>query len=172
MNIYSANNHPPGFYVYAWLRETSSRTAKAGTPYYIGKGKGRRAWKHGGPKNHNLIVMLETGLTELGALALERRYIRWFGKKSDKTGILINLTDGGDGISGTKRPDIRKIFLGKKRPKVTDEHRKNISKSKKGVPIGKQEIVECPHCLKQGGKNIMKRYHFGQCKIYKREYQD
>jgi len=167
MNIYSANNHPPGFYVYAWLRTRDSSTGKIGTPYYIGKGIGRRAWKHGGPKDHKFIVMLETGLTEIGALALERRYIRWFGKKCDKTGILINITDGGDGISGAKRPDITKLFLGKNRPKFSDTHKNNISKSKKGVSIQKQPIIQCPHCGKFGGNNMMKRYHFGYCKILK-----
>jgi len=51
------------FYVYAYIRSKDSLTAKAGTPYYIGKGCGDRAWanhgKLGRPQNRSLIVILE-----------------------------------------------------------------------------------------------------------------
>jgi hypothetical protein len=106
------------YYVYAYLRKSTL------TPYYIGKGKDKRAYgKHPGivvPKDRSRIVFLECNLTELGALALERRYIRWYGRKNDPDnfGILHNKTEGGDGVSGFKR---------------TKESNKKVSIAKKGT---------------------------------------
>ena len=94
--------NPLRFYVYAYIRSKDSPTAKAGTPYYIGKGHGKRAWSYHNkiipvPSNSRFIVMLEINLTEFGALALERRYIHWWGRKDINTGILSNMTVGGEG---------------------------------------------------------------------------
>jgi hypothetical protein len=112
MSIYNPKNPPIGFYVYAYLRPKHSKTGNEGSPYYIGKGSGDRATHRrtntSVPKDINNIVILEQNLTEVGALALERRYIRWYGRKDQNSGILHNRTDGGEGTSGIIKSDITK----------------------------------------------------------------
>jgi hypothetical protein len=85
------------YYVYQYLRED-------GTPYYIGKGKGNRAYINNRttpkPADNNRIQLIKKNLSEEDAFRLEIELIACHGRKDLGTGILRNLTDGGEGVSG------------------------------------------------------------------------
>lgn len=81
------------YYVYLYLREDR-------TPYYVGKGIGRRCYKphiRGGanicpPKDR--IVIVKEFENEEESYEYEKWLISFYGRKGDG-GILINLRDGG-----------------------------------------------------------------------------
>jgi hypothetical protein len=76
------------FYTYLWLRE-------CGTPYYVGKGSGNRAYRKGGPKDRACILVQEF-LSEEDAFEAEIFLIAYFGRLDNETGILRNRTNGGE----------------------------------------------------------------------------
>lgn len=87
------------FYAYLWLRED-------GTPYYAGKGKGKRAFTSSAhnvrcPKDESRIVVFDRD-SEESAFQTEKELIANWGRKDLGTGCLRNFTDGGDGQSGRK----------------------------------------------------------------------
>ena len=87
------------FYVYGYLRKNED------SYYYIGKGTANRAYRRRGrtippPTERSRIVIIQDKLTEEEAFAMEREYIAKYGRISNGTGILYNLTDGGEGVSG------------------------------------------------------------------------
>ena len=116
------------YYVYMYLRED-------GTPYYVGKGKGNRAYeKHGPtfqvPPRERINIVLQN-LTEKQAFSNEIDFIAWYGRLDINTGILENRTHGGEGSSGFRHTDEWKIRLKTESIFVTNNPGKNKSKETK-----------------------------------------
>jgi hypothetical protein len=91
------------FYAYLWLRED-------GTPYYAGKGKGRRAFRlHEciSPPTDRAKILIFLRESELAAFETERELISNWGRLDLGTGCLRNRTNGGDGSSGYRFPPDR-----------------------------------------------------------------
>lgn len=126
------------FYAYVWLREDW-------TPYYVGKGSGSRAFQSDGhivkrPKDRRRIKIYPCA-SEQEAFDLEKSLIVGCGRKNNGTGILRNLTDGGEGASGTilseeTRRKISAALMGNQRTKgyiPSVEHRQKVSIALLGI---------------------------------------
>lgn len=93
------------FYTYAYLRKGNR------TPYYIGKGRGKRAYDSTHnvkvPDDKDRIIFLKQNLTEEEAFNHEKYMIAVLGRKDLGTGILRNMSDGGEGHSNPS-PEARR----------------------------------------------------------------
>jgi len=126
------------YYTYAYLREDR-------TPYYIGKGVGKRIYSKqkniNQPKDKSRIIFLKQNLTEEEAFKHEKYMIAVFGRKDLETGILHNRTNVGEGTSGRiktkeEREKIRARMSGENNPNYariyTEEEKQNLSKKMSG----------------------------------------
>ncbi len=116
------------YYVYEWIRLDTNE------PFYVGKGKNNRCYiqkRQNNPYFNNIVklidcavVILHKELTEEEALQYEIWYINEY--KNEIGYDLVNITDGGDGVSGYKATEEankknRMIFHGFDIEDYTDE---------------------------------------------------
>ena len=120
------------YYTYAYLRED-------GTPYYIGRGKGSRVFDvthriKVPPKER--VLFLKQNLTYEEATKHEIYMIAVLGRKDLGTGVLRNLTNGGEGRPGPKpQEEIEKIRKSNTGKVVPNEVRQKSRKQKRGYPF-------------------------------------
>jgi len=135
------------FYTYVYVRQD-------GTPYYVGKGVRRRAFIGYGRRAHrpkdDARIFMQHWPDEATAFEMEKYYIRLFGRKDNGTGILRNLTDGGEGILGIKRPPL------------SEEWKDGIRKSMMGhevTDITRTKMKAVPHSKAKGELGAHSRWH-------------
>lgn len=119
------------FYVYLHIKESD------GTVFYVGKGTKFRwshvydrtqHWKNTAIKHGVICKIVAHDLSAEEALVLEKKLIASYGRQDQKTGCLVNLTDGGEGV-------VNYVW--------TEEHRKKISEAgmgKRHTPEAKEKI--------------------------------
>ena len=151
------------FYVYAYFRKSDN------SPYYIGKGKNNRAYERhrvSVPKDKFKIVFYHTDLSEKMALDLEIFYISLFGRKDIGTGILHNLTNGGDGFSsGETNPMYNSKRFGELNPFYDKKH---SLKSRRLIKLArsKQEITESTKQKMSISRKNRKWFNNGSIEIF------
>ncbi len=143
------------FYTYIWLRED-------GTPYYVGKGTGYRAYQNKGhivnkPEDKARILIQEFP-DEPSTFAAEKFLISYYGRKDIGTGCLRNRTDGGEGSSGTviteeglrvRSENTKKLWS---TPGYREEHRAKV--------LGQKRSGEVKQLMSQRKKE--KRFKFSE----------
>lgn len=109
------------YYIYAHYAKDS------GTPFYIGVGTKLRAydckkrsviWKRYMKKHGLVIKILQENLNKETAMSTEKQLIKEYGRINNGTGVLVNLTDGGEGTYGIIRSE-------ETRKKLSEAQKKN-----------------------------------------------
>jgi hypothetical protein len=169
------------YYTYLWLRED-------GTPYYVGKGCGRRGFRsvahgvHCPPTKDRIII--QRFKNEEDALFAEKFLVDFYGRKDLGKGPLRNLTDGGEGpttLSKEQRKNLSDRAKGKTPSKETreklsralrgrifsEEWKKKISKTKMGHPVSEETKQKWrkDFCLKGHPRTPDNLYKNGDCVI-------
>lgn len=162
------------FYVYLYTRSYDSQHGEAGSPYYIGKGSGRRAWSNNRlakpPQDPTHIHVISKDMNEPDALQLEMLLICQYGRIDRGDGCLWNRSDGGEftpsfrGItspmkgkhhSPETRAKLSAAHMGRKRGPNPPEWNAKISASQIGKVYSPETCAKISEAKK--GQNTGKR---------------
>lgn len=131
------------YYVYAHCKVSDNQ------PFYIGKGKGKRAyskkgrssfWKKVTNKYDWYVSILHSNLSEQDALNKEIELIALYGRRDNGTGVLVNLTDGGESTTNLSEHSRQKISEKAKGRAVSDDVKKRLSLLNKGKFLKNPQI--------------------------------
>ena len=134
--------------------------------FYVGIGNEKRPfdistrttyWKNIVNKYGYLITIIHRDLTREQAIKKEINYIKLFGRRDMGLGSLVNMTNGGDGVSGWKsteesRKNLSRATSGRK---FSEKHKMLISQARKNYwnnnPIQKEKMS----ARKKGNTNVL-----------------
>lgn len=146
------------FYTYRHIRPDTNEV------FYIGKGRRRRAWDMynrtkfwnnivNANNGHYIVEIVTENLLEIDAILHEIYLIKLYGRRDLGLGTLCNLTDGGEGASGSKGN------LGKKRGSQSLKHKEAIRKANTGRIFGPcPEERKLKMSIAHKGKKLSKKH--------------
>lgn len=138
------------FYIYIY-RDPS----RDNEPIYVGKGRGKRAWRHLNRKGRHPFIQRLQFMFKLGikpdieiiyaldeghAFFMEECCISVIGRKDLGKGPLLNLTNGGEGVSNPSDVTREKIGAANRGIKRTPEQIRVNSEYRKGRPLGRKGV--------------------------------
>ncbi|MCX2486588.1 NUMOD3 domain-containing DNA-binding protein [Pedobacter sp. MR2016-24] len=113
-------------------------------------------WKNITSKTDYTIDIIEDNISWNQAVNKEIELIKFYGRSNTGTGILCNLTDGGEGCNGRRHTEAtkEKMRVAQKNKKLSVEHRKKIGQSLKGYQRSKQTSDR----INKSRKNVILNY--------------
>lgn len=126
--------------------------------FYVGKGKdikrafskfGRNQyWKNITNKYGYTVEIIYDNLTNEKACEIEKQLINEFGRVDLATGILVNMTDGGEGLTNPNEEHRQKISNSNLGKKVSDFCKQVASKTHKNKIVSQQTRLKMSNARK------------------------
>lgn len=193
------------FYVYAYLDPfTNCNILKdeylfTNLPFYIGKGSGNRKNHHlmeneliNGTNKHKInkikkilkkgkspiVSIVKEFNEEQDALLYESELICFFGRSDNSDdGILVNMTDGGDGVSGYRHTMETKQLIsdmqkGIKRSPLSEETKNKIREGNKGKHVSDETRLKISEGNKKRFSDIEERRKISKSLIGKTQSKE
>lgn len=169
--IFTKKSPPPGYYVYKLI------DPRKGTPFYIGEGKGKRAWTHqefksrcNNPHKDRIIHKIHNAGLEVIVEILQYNLTR------DESRILENQTieniglDNLSNITPNAHPPVLfgsdNGFYGKKHSTEFKERQRQLKLGSKPAWYGKKKI--CENCGGSFDPGNFKKSHGDKCNVASR----